>query len=413
MRAALTLLARVALGAAILLPACAHNRDDDLDIEEIVGEEDPTLEALEQAFLALREGAHDDARLWLEEATATFDDLALEGSSLEKAFASDVHKPYRGRPHERVLASVVLAALDIERGRCDLALPSLKNAAWLDARADPAETTDVPLVPVLTLRCLKQVGASGADLERARADLRSALRLTAAEHRAGELETMAAADDLALALDGDGPAVRADGAAGERAVVVPATAGRTFSGRLEETKVSPTAIVIHLGKQRPAPARASSGLVVWSSTHQATTVQGRPFEEVLGERAELRRGSLAEGSRLLHGGLADVTATVDAGRRAGKIDSKAALAQLLSGGLVATAGMGLTAVGAATDARADLRYVSTLFERVVLLGERPIARRQLHRGRHRRACAAGAGAPGAACASSRSMKSPGVACGWR
>ena len=96
---------------------------------------DTVLNELDYGFYALRLGQHAKARALLGKAVATFNDLALDGSALERAFASDVHKPYRGRPHERVFASAVLAALDMERGRCDLALPTLRNAAFLDVKA--------------------------------------------------------------------------------------------------------------------------------------------------------------------------------------------------------------------------------------------------------------------------------------
>lgn len=368
-----------ALASSLLPLGCAHTREDDPSIEEVVsGDGDPTLDALEQAFLALRAGDHDDARAWLEDATATFDDLALEGTTLEKAFAADARKPYRGRPHERVLASVVLAALDIERGRCDLALPSLKNAAWLDARSDPQDTTDVALVHVLTLRCLMQRNAAAGDVERARDDLRRALDIAGSPGRAFELEALAAAPDLALAFDGEGPEIRAAGDAGERAIFVPSSSTTTsLTGRVEEAPIAADAVVVQLGDR---PADATTGLTVWSSTYQATTVQGRPFEEVLRERAAFRRRSLNEGSRLVHEGLRDVTTAVDRGRSKPVADRQTTLAAILSGGAVATAGMGLAALGAATDARPDLRSVTTLFERGVLLGERPLAWMRTDRG---------------------------------
>lgn len=368
-----------ALGSSLLASGCAHTREDDPSIEEVVsGDGDPTLDALEQAFLALRDGDHDDARAWLEDATAAFDDLALEGTTLEKAFAADASKPYRGRPHERVLASVVLAALDIERGRCDLALPSLKNAAWLDARSDPQDTTDVALVHVLSLRCLKQLNAAAVDVERARDDLRRALAVAGSPGRAFELEALAVAPDLALAFDGEGPEVRTAGDAGERAIFVPASStAASPTGRVEEARVPAGAVILQLGTRR---AVAATGLAVWSSTYQATTVQGRPFEEVLRERAAFRRRSLNEGSRLVHEGLRGVTTAVDRGRSAPGADRQTTLAAVLSGGAVATAGMGLAALGAATDARADLRSVTTLFERGVLLGERPLAWMRTDRG---------------------------------
>jgi hypothetical protein len=359
MRRSASFLAGAAALAAAALAGCAHTREDDPDVEEIVGPEadgldTDTLEALEQGFSSLRAGDHEAARAWLERANATFDDLALPRTPLEKAFASDARKPYRGRPHERVLAATVLAALDIERGRCDLALPALRNAAYLDARANAKEPSDAVLVHVLALRCLWQSGAGRADVERARAELRSALAVAGAPARLEALEALARADDLTLALDGHGPAVRAEGSMGERAVIVPPAApapAGVVAARAGRTKDG--AVRIRLGARE---AKDADGLLVWSSTHQATTVAGRPFEEVLLERAAFRGQALSRGRGLMDSG---VQAALARGAPAKAV---------VAGGVLATAGAGLTALGLVTDARADVRFVSSLFERGVLVG---------------------------------------------
>ncbi len=323
---------------------------------------DDVLDALDRGFAALRAGNHTKARWGLERAAARLDDLTVDaplvgGPALEEAFASDADKPYRGRPHERVLAEALLAALDIERSRCDLALPALHQAAFFDVKASRADTSDAVLVHALTLRCLVATHAGDADLARARADLRSA-----AGDRAGDVERAVLADDAALALDGDGPTVRADGENGERALIVPST--HPAPAGVADAVADADAAVIRLGRigvraslggVARTPLSRRAGLVVWSSTAQATTVHGRPFEELLRSRSAFRSQSIRDGTGMVQKSLSTVTAA--------PLDAR----HLLAGAIWAGAGAGLTAAGAATDARADVRSVDGLFERVVLV----------------------------------------------
>lgn len=118
-----------------------------------------------------------DAAELLERAYASFADLTTP-QNMNLAFAADADKPYRGRPHERVLSATSLAILDMVRGRCDLAIPTLRSAEFLDARWQPFPYgTDAPLIYALSLRCNKQVGAAESDLLRARQGLLLSLRL--------------------------------------------------------------------------------------------------------------------------------------------------------------------------------------------------------------------------------------------
>lgn len=355
----------VSMLALATLMACAHTRDDDDDVVQIVGDSEPdeaiegaddTLDDLERAFALLRQGKHGAARRLLEGATARFDDLALASTPLEQALASDASKPYRGRPHERVLAATVLAALDMERGRCDLAIPTLRNAAYLDARTRPDEASDAVLVHALALRCLERSNAGVSDRERARGELKQALAVSGDEARFAELEAVALGDVLVLVLDGAGPTIVADGAHGERARAVPSP---TAAPARVATVVIPAreqVVRIRLGIAASAH-KVSQGLVVWSSTQQATTIGGRPYDEVLARRAQQKTKALADGQASLQRGASTV---VDASRRRD-------LKGLVAGALFAASGAGLGAVGAATDARADVRCVRSLFERASLL----------------------------------------------
>ena len=341
---------------AMALPGCAHadamGGGDDA--------RDAVLDDLSDAFADLRSADHDGAHRSLARATAQFDDLHLDGGALEEALMSDADKPYRGRPFERVLAEVTLAALDIERGRCDLALPTLLQAAFLDAKANPKDASDAVVVHALTLRCLVHTKASDGDVVRARDALRTAVGATGGSADvADEVEALALRDDAALAFDGTGPSVRLDGDAGERAVIVPSTA--PAPAQVLAAAVPDDAVIVRLGDATTpvaaTPARADAfapgrGLVVWSSTAHATSVHGRPFTEVLQQRAAFRAQSLAKGRARIR--AASMTTRRDAG-------------SALAAAYLASSGATLTALAAATDARADDRCVEGLFERIVLV----------------------------------------------
>ncbi|MCC7108373.1 MAG: hypothetical protein IT382_03740 [Deltaproteobacteria bacterium] len=330
------------------LSGCAHVDAPD---------QDPTLDQLERAYATLRAGGpHERARRALERAAASFEDLALPGTSLEEALASDPHKPYRGRPWERTLSLVLLAALDAERGRCDLAVPSLKSAALLDLRAEKGEASDAPVIYALLLRCLREVGAPGADLERTRDELRRSLALAGSDAKlagldAAELERRALAPTLLLALDGEAPTLEAAGQYGESALL---RVDATEATRAQVARARPAkdAIVLRLGKKGPQTGPPDAeGISLWSSARQAGTIGGRPFDEVLRERAAMKGQAMREGERLAHDGLKRARAP----------------GALLGAAATAAAGVGLFAAGAVVDARADTRTVSGLFGRVILL----------------------------------------------
>lgn len=143
---------------------------------------DVALIEMQQAFALLKKGdltpdGRARAKRYLEKAVMTFDDLKLP-NNFSTAFTADANTPYRGRPYERVLASAMLGILDVADGRCDMGLPSFKNAEYLDARWQPFQFgSDAPLVYALSLRCLHQMKASPSDIQRAKDGLYRSVRL--------------------------------------------------------------------------------------------------------------------------------------------------------------------------------------------------------------------------------------------
>jgi len=112
---------------------------------------------LNEAFEQVRKPTEkEQARQKLEEAFSLFDDLSLGAN--DPIFQSDRSKPFRSWPHERVLASTLLAALDAEAGRCDLALPALKDALRVDAFWHSSGQGDATLPALLGIYCAHALG---------------------------------------------------------------------------------------------------------------------------------------------------------------------------------------------------------------------------------------------------------------
>ncbi len=152
---------------------------------------DATLVELEQAFSLLRRARSDDdvvrARAMLEQAFTSFEDLR-DPENMSVAFTPDRNTPYRGRPHERVLAATTLALTDAVNGRCDLALPTLKAAEFLDVRWQRlAFGTDAAAVYALSVYCLAETNGRPEDVRRAEEGLRLTYRYAAAEAAARAL----------------------------------------------------------------------------------------------------------------------------------------------------------------------------------------------------------------------------------
>lgn len=165
---------------------------DDVVQRAVVAEpRDATLIQLEQAFALLRRAKSDDdvarARAVLEQAFTSFEDLR-DPENMSVAFTVDRNTPYRGRPHERVLAATTLALTDAVNGRCDLALPTLKAAEFLDVRWQRlAFGTDAAAVYALSVYCLAETNGRPEDVRRAEEGLRLTYRYAAAEAAARAL----------------------------------------------------------------------------------------------------------------------------------------------------------------------------------------------------------------------------------
>lgn len=147
----------------------------DQELEDIKAKspKDAVFADLLQAFSLLRTGdiANSLTRKkilgLLESSVFSFEDMS-DPINFSLAFSADESKPFRGRPHERMFASAITGVLKLAENLCGEALPYLKNAEWLDARfnAQPFGT-DAPLIYALMYRCLAQIKASQADINRA------------------------------------------------------------------------------------------------------------------------------------------------------------------------------------------------------------------------------------------------------
>ncbi|MEM7403375.1 MAG: hypothetical protein AAF310_05145 [Myxococcota bacterium] len=117
------------------------------------------------------------ARALLAYAHESFADLR-DPDNFSEMFSSDIDKPYRGRPYERVMSTVMLALLDMLQHRPDMALPALADAEFLSARWKSfAFGTDSPLIYALMLRCQHQLRAAAQDKQRSAEALARSVRL--------------------------------------------------------------------------------------------------------------------------------------------------------------------------------------------------------------------------------------------
>jgi len=315
MRAAVVVVVVAALLAAASSSAATSRLPDD-----------PVLRDVEVAYSILRAdrpAAASRARAMLARAAAALDDLADDRDSLVAAVGGDNAAAWRGLPHERVMVLLTLAALDVDAGRCDLALPTLKNArhhrdqASLQ-RGEAVVDDDLLLADVLRARCALHGGVGDVDAARAALQARpDGERLLAA----------VTAPALRLSFSGRAPAVVAGGAQGELGSLVWADDARAFEitvGRAPKTAKasssktsSSSSLVVHdLRKEARAPgpaattrraAQASKKTALqqqaqqYASRGQQTATQARDARSVVG--AGLLFGAAA--------GLAATTAVVD------------------------------------------------------------------------------------------------------
>jgi hypothetical protein len=113
---------------------------------------DPFIDTYEQALDALERGDTDTARGHLADVVNAMEDTDQNLTTAAQAMQSDTQRDYRGRPHERVFAPLLLATLDVAAGHCDLAMPAVKTARLMH-RVGQTEATALPWASMLELRC--------------------------------------------------------------------------------------------------------------------------------------------------------------------------------------------------------------------------------------------------------------------
>jgi hypothetical protein len=113
---------------------------------------DPFIATYEQALAAVEQGNRELARAYLADVVDAMEDTDQNLTAVAQALQNDTQRDYRGRPHERVFAPLLLATLDVAAGRCDMALPAVKTARLMHAvgRTDAAP---LPWADWLQLRC--------------------------------------------------------------------------------------------------------------------------------------------------------------------------------------------------------------------------------------------------------------------
>jgi hypothetical protein len=240
---------RSAVLVALLLAGCATT----------AGQADNRVEVLlEDAVASLAKGDEAAAREKLSAAHEAMGDLESAGF-FDPLFRADADKPFRGAPHERVLASSLLALLDARAGRCDLAIPAAHDALREDARWSRDKVADTALPAVIGRRCAE---ALGRDEEVARFD--------------------------------------ADLARDPRAAQLARARGYVL--------VTPD------GEERVLGASDGVRLEVWSTAEQRKRTRGRAFDEILGARGTTK-SALARTGRTLSEGSDPVWSLVGQGTR--------------------------------------------------------------------------------------------------
>jgi len=171
-----------------LLSLWAGNPASDQTIAQSIEKwpREKTLIEMQQGMAILRKGelTKDNvkrAHSYFESAHLSFDDLR-QPENFSKAFTPHAKTPYRGRPYERVFASMMLGLLDLAAdGRCDIAIPTFRAAEFADARWKVSPYgTDSPMIYALMYRCMIKTKASSADRERALLGLKRSIRMMAA-----------------------------------------------------------------------------------------------------------------------------------------------------------------------------------------------------------------------------------------
>lgn len=160
-----------------------------------------------QAFALMRTGDLNNQTIrkeilgLLSTSVSSFEDMT-DPVNFNVAFSADEAKAFRGRPHERMFASMMAGVFSMADNRCDQALPYLRNAEFLDARFQKMPFgTDAPMIYALMHRCLIQKNSSPSEITRA-ADgvFRSVRFLTMQTPLIDALVRMAAVDMRPMAI---------------------------------------------------------------------------------------------------------------------------------------------------------------------------------------------------------------------
>lgn len=312
---------------------------------------DPVLRDVERAFQILRDdrpGAANRARGVLAQAATALDDLVDDRETAAVIVGGDDSAAWRGLPHERVFILLTLAALDVDAGRCDLALPTLKNALnhrdrgrLQQGAAGQANADDPAVVTVLTARCALKDGVG--DVEAARAAL-------VALPGGAAMLPLVMADAMTLRFTGQAPTVVATGTHGE-------------GGQLSFRDDDAPAFSITIGRGgRAAKAKKAS---TKASPKAATTTHVlhdlRREAAVPGAMAAARRGEAARQKSTM-----SAQANQYASRGASAVQSGPGR-NLLGAGLLLTAAAGMTATSAVVDARVDTRTATSMPARILLI----------------------------------------------
>jgi hypothetical protein len=302
--------------------------------------DDPVLRDVEQAFRILRAdrpAAANRARPLLARAAAALDDLADDRDSLAAAVGGDDAAAWRGLPHERVMVLLTLAALDVDAGRCDLALPTLKNArhhrdrAFLQ-RGEAVPHDDLLLAELLRARCALIEGVG--DVDAARADLQ-------ARPDGARLVAAVSAPTLRLSFAGRAPAVVAAGGQGEL-------------GTLSWSTDDRVAFVLTIGRGRPSSSSSSSSSIV---VHDLKTEARAP-----GPAATQRRAAQASKKTALQ-----QQAQQYASRGQQTATQARDMRGVVGAGLLLGAAAGLSATTAVVDTRVDTRTAPSMPATIAVL----------------------------------------------
>lgn len=137
----------------------------------------------------------------LATSVSSFEDMT-DPVNFSTAFSADESKNFRGRPHERMFASMMAGVFLMADNQCGQAMPYLRNAEFLDARFQKMPFgTDAPMIYALMYRCLAEQKGSASDIARAKEGIfRSVRFLTMQEVFIDALVRMASVDLRPMAI---------------------------------------------------------------------------------------------------------------------------------------------------------------------------------------------------------------------